>query len=49
MKIQSAGTPQKLFVEGGVSRAEVHVNTIVGDSDNAPLEVTLNWTTGLTK
>ena len=25
------------------------VNTIVGDSDNAPLEVTLNWTTGLTK
>ena len=25
------------------------VNTIVGDSDNAPLEVTLNWTTGLKK
>lgn len=25
------------------------VNTIVGDSDNAPLEVTLNWMTGLTK
>ena len=25
------------------------VNTIVGDSDNHPLEVTLNWTTGLTK
>ena len=25
------------------------VNTIVGDSDNAPLEVTLNWTAGLTK
>ncbi len=25
------------------------VNTIVGDSDNNPLEVTLNWTTGLTK
>ena len=25
------------------------VNTIVGDSDNDPLEVTLNWTTGLTK
>jgi hypothetical protein len=23
------------------------VNTIVGDSDNAPLEVTLNWTAGL--
>ena len=23
------------------------VNTIVGDSDNVPLEVTLNWTTGL--
>lgn len=23
------------------------VNTIAGDSDNAPLEVTLNWTTGL--
>ena len=25
------------------------VNTIVGDSDNDPLEVTLNWTAGLTK
>jgi len=25
------------------------VNTIVGDSDNAPLEVTLNWTTALKK
>ena len=25
------------------------VNTIVGDSDNDPLEVTLNWTTGLKK
>ncbi len=25
------------------------VNTIVDDSDNAPLEVTLNWTAGLTK
>ena len=25
------------------------VNTIVGASDNDPLEVTLNWTTGLTK
>ena len=25
------------------------VNTIVGDSDNAPLEVTLNWDAGLTK
>jgi eukaryotic-like serine/threonine-protein kinase len=25
------------------------VNTIVGGSDNAPLEVTLNWTTGLKK
>jgi Tol biopolymer transport system component len=25
------------------------VNTIVGDSDNAPLEVTLNWTAGLKK
>jgi hypothetical protein len=23
------------------------VNTIVDDSDNDPLEVTLNWTTGL--
>ena len=25
------------------------VNTIVDDSDNAPLEVTLNWDAGLTK
>jgi hypothetical protein len=25
------------------------VNTIVGDTDNAPLEVTLNWTAGLKK
>jgi Tol biopolymer transport system component/predicted Ser/Thr protein kinase len=25
------------------------VNTIVGDNDNAPLEVTINWTTGLKK
>ena len=25
------------------------VNSIIGDSDNAPLEVTLNWTAGLTK
>jgi len=25
------------------------VNTIVGDSDNDPLEVRLNWTTGLTR
>jgi hypothetical protein len=25
------------------------VNTIVGDSDNVPLEVTLNWMTGLKK
>jgi eukaryotic-like serine/threonine-protein kinase len=25
------------------------VNTIVGDSDNNPLEITLNWTTGLKK
>ena len=25
------------------------VNTVVGDSDNVPLEVTLNWTTGLKK
>ena len=25
------------------------VNTIAGDSDNAPLEVTLNWQTGLKK
>ena len=30
-------------------RAEVPVNTIVGDSDNNPLEITLNWTTGLKK
>ena len=25
------------------------VNTIVGDSDNVPLEVTVNWTAGLKK
>jgi hypothetical protein len=25
------------------------VNTILGDSDSAPLEVTLNWATGLEK
>jgi hypothetical protein len=25
------------------------VNAIVGDSDNVPLEVTLNWQTGLKK
>ena len=25
------------------------VNTIVDDSDNAPLEVTLHWDAGLTK
>jgi eukaryotic-like serine/threonine-protein kinase len=25
------------------------VNTIIGDNDNVPLEVTLNWTTGLKK
>jgi hypothetical protein len=25
------------------------VNTIVGDSDNVPLEVTLNWTAALKK
>ena len=36
-------------VEVAANGQKFLVNTIVGDSDNAPLEVTLNWTAGLKK
>ena len=34
-------------VEVAANGQKFLVNAIVGDSDNAPLEVTLNWTAGL--
>jgi Tol biopolymer transport system component len=36
-------------VEVAANGQKFLVNTIVGDSDNVPIEVTLNWTNGLTK
>jgi hypothetical protein len=36
-------------VEVAASGQKFLVNTIVDDSDNAPIEVTLNWTKGLKK
>jgi hypothetical protein len=36
-------------VEVAANGQKFLVNAIVGDTDNAPLEVTLNWTTGLEK
>jgi len=58
--VLEAGTPQKLFsvhtkysgsnnVEVAAHGRKFLVNTIDGDSDNVPLEVTLNWTMGLKK
>jgi hypothetical protein len=40
---------QPLNVEVAASGQKFVVNTIVGDSENEPLELTLNWTTGLKK
>jgi len=34
-------------VEVAANGQKFLVNTIVGDSDNVPIEVTLNWTAGL--
>jgi hypothetical protein len=36
-------------VEGAATGQKFLVNTIVGDSDIVPIEVTLNWATGLKK
>jgi Tol biopolymer transport system component/predicted Ser/Thr protein kinase len=40
-------TNQPFNIAAALNGQKFLVNTIVGDSDNAPLEVTLNWTAGL--
>jgi len=36
-------------VEVAANGQKFLVNTIIGESHNVPIEVTLNWATGLTK
>jgi hypothetical protein len=48
-RTQGYVTNQPHNVEVAAHGQKFLVNTIVGDSDNAPLEVTFNWTTGLKK
>ena len=49
IRTQGRAVNQPHNVEVAAHGQKFLVNTIVGDSDNAPLEVTLNWTTGLKK
>jgi eukaryotic-like serine/threonine-protein kinase len=49
LRTQGLVTNQPHNVEVGAHGQKFLVNTILGDSDNVPLEVTLNWTTGLKK
>jgi hypothetical protein len=46
-RTQGALTNQPHNVEVAAHRQKFLVNMIAGDRDNAPLEVTLNWTTAL--
>jgi hypothetical protein len=49
LRTQGFVTNQPHNVEVPANGQKFLVNTIVGDSDNAALEVTLNWTAGLKK
>jgi hypothetical protein len=49
LRTQGLATNQPHNVEVADHGQKFLVNTIVGDSDNVPLEVTLNWTSGLKK
>ena len=45
---RTQGAPQSTHnVEVAARGEKFLVDSIVGDSDNVPLEVTLNWTSGL--
>lgn len=46
-RTQGLVTNQPHNVEVAAHGQKFLINTILGDSDNVPLEVTLNWTTGL--
>ena len=47
LRTQGAVANQPHNVEVAAHGQKFLVNSIVGDSDNVPLEVTLNWTSGL--
>ena len=49
VRTQGYATNQPYNVAAASNGQTFLVNTIVGDSDNAPLEVTLNWAAGLKK
>ncbi len=49
IRTQGVAINQPHNVEVAAHGQKFLANSIVGDSDNAPLEVTLNWTAGLTK
>jgi serine/threonine protein kinase/Tol biopolymer transport system component len=49
LRTQGVTTNQPHNVAVASNGQKFLVNTIIGDSDNAPLEVTLNWTAGLKK
>jgi Tol biopolymer transport system component len=49
IRTQGKTTNQPHNVEVADKGQKFLVNTIIGDSDNVPLEVTLNWTSGLNK
>jgi len=49
VKTQGYATNQPFNVAAASNGQKFLVNTIVGGSDNAPLEVTLNWSAGLKK
>ena len=49
IRTQGSVTNQPHNVEAAANGQKFLVNTVIGDSDNAPIEVTLNWTAGLKK
>ena len=49
LRTQGLTTNQPHNIAVAANGQKFLVNAIVGDSDNVPLEVTLNWTTGLKK
>jgi hypothetical protein len=49
MKTQGYAPDQPDNFAAGANGQKFLINTVVGDTDRAPLEVTLNWTAGLKK
>jgi Tol biopolymer transport system component len=49
VRTQGYSTNQPYNIAAAANGRKFLVNTVVGDTDNAPLEVTLNWTAGLKK